>query len=142
MGAPFNPSATMGSSKIAAFAFIRQFIVEWQRGPSLSEIANAIGRSKDTARRAVRRLDHEGLIIRTPGERGIRLPDVPKLISRDEALARLRDEGFVIDEDVLHVSVPGPARPITTLPLLAKLDHIPDIDFSGDSHDIDRGRTG
>lgn len=99
----------MASFRLLVLAFVRDYIGQWQQSPSQGEIANATGSSRTSVRRAVKSLASDGLLLRTPGHRGLKLPSM-----REEALRQLRELGWLVDEDLMRVGRPG-ANP-TLLP--------------------------
>ena len=108
-------------------------------GPSLGEIARALGVTRKRVHDLVARLACDGRIQRQRGKaRSIR-----PLTAREEAIRQLRDDGFIIDEDILSIRTP-----LTNagLHLPPDLDHIPEWDGDGDGQDgqcaDERGRNG
>lgn len=97
----------MASRKLLMLAFIRAYIGRWGGSPSLSEIAEGTGSSRDGVKKALRALEAEGLILRRPGARGIALPD-----RLADAVRELRAHGFTVDDDILrHPFPPLPPKP-------------------------------
>lgn len=72
---PRKLSPEMVSFRALVLAFVRDYLTEWGQSPSYGEIAAGTGSNPTRAKRAVRSLAKEGLLIRTPGTRGLSLPD-------------------------------------------------------------------
>lgn len=120
MGAQFSLSPTMVSRKLAALAFIRDYIEQRGASPSLGEIAQALGvDDRKTAMKAVRALERDGHILRRPGPRGIMLPD-----RIAEALRQLRQAGFVVNEDILHPGAALSRATLSPLPLVPAFEDV------------------
>jgi DNA-binding MarR family transcriptional regulator len=85
---------TMVSVRLRALAFVHDYIGQWRNSPSLGEIAAAIGTDRTMAHRAVKSLVASGLLNKTPGVRGISLPD-----QEQEALRILARAGWAISPD-------------------------------------------
>ena len=65
----------MASFGALVLDFVRAYIERWGQSPSYGEIAAGTGSNPTRAKRAVRSLARAGLLIRTPGTRGLALPD-------------------------------------------------------------------
>ncbi|WP_375290896.1 LexA family protein [Qipengyuania sp.] len=98
----------MASFRLLALAFIRDYVGRTGQSPSYGEIAAALDSNRNRVRKAVKSLAEEGLIIRTPGHRGLALPSM-----REEAVRQLRALGWSVDEDA-EQAIP----PVTNPPLL------------------------
>ncbi len=122
MTGPAAATAT-GSRKAQALAFICDFIVERGHSPAMIDIARGLKVSKQRARTLVDQLIVDGDVERLVGaQRAITVPG----LARRAAIAQLRRDGFVVDEDVLAVS---PATlPKDNLSLVAIIEHLPDHD--------------
>ncbi|HEX7852304.1 MAG TPA: hypothetical protein VF503_01250 [Sphingobium sp.] len=132
MGIAVNPltlSPTMVSRKHQVLAFIEQYYAVHGIGPSLSEMANAVGTNKPRVADLIRRLEREGRLHRIPG----RARGVWPIAAHEAAIQLLRQRGFVVDIDILTVAPPPPVTN-EKLPLVPVLDHIPD-----DERDTDIG---
>lgn len=68
-------SPEMASFRALVLAFVRDYLTRWGQSPSYGEIAAGTGSNPTRAKRAVRSLAKAGLLIRTPGTRGLALPD-------------------------------------------------------------------
>ncbi len=68
-------SPGMACRRLQVLAFVRDYLGKWHKSPSQSEIAAGLGVARATVRRALRSLTAEGLLLRTPGERGLTLPE-------------------------------------------------------------------
>lgn len=111
-------NAEMASFRLLVLAFVREYINDMGASPSYGEIAAKLQSNRMRVRRAIRSLEREGLILRTPGPRGLSLPSM-----RDEAIRQLRELGFSVDEDVLAIRPPGVTHPPLRVP--PALDYIP-----------------
>lgn len=99
--APGRLTPDMASYRGHVLAFIRQYWDEWGQSPSYGEIVGALGGNRNRVKAAVLSLVRDRLILRTPGPRGLRLPD------QCEAAIRLLEElGFDIDPDARAVTNP------------------------------------
>ena len=107
---PDKLAPDMASFRLLVFAFVRDYISLMGASPSYGEIANKLKSNRTRVKRAVLSLVQDGLLLRTPGPRGLRLPTM-----RDEAIRQLRDLGWVVDEEVLRLGPPGVTNP-TLLP--------------------------
>lgn len=103
----------MASRRLLVLAFVRQYIERWKRSPSYGEIAAGVGVGRARAHQLVRRLVADGQLLRTPGPRGLSLPD-----KRDEAIRQLRELGWSVDEDVETVRRPYTHSKLLDLPPL------------------------
>lgn len=138
MGIELPLTATRSSRKQAVLEFIKRHYAERGASPSLNEIAAGLRTSKARVSAHVRQLALDGLITRVPGKHhGISLPDPAEHISQGDALRALRNMGWMIDIDALHLD--KPAVPNSSLPLIPDLDHIPDYVVGGISHDSEPG---
>lgn len=99
----------MASFRVLVLRFVRDYITRHQLSPSQGEIVNALDSNRTRVRHALRSLAEDGLILRTPGERGLKLPD-----EREAALRTLRALGYRIPD------APGP---VSTLPDGPELDY-------------------
>lgn len=106
----------MASFRVLVLRFVRQYITDNGLSPSQGEIAHAMGCSRARVREALRSLVKDGLILRSPGERGLRLPD-----EREAALRTLRALGYRIDPD--EAGDDGRTCPVSTLPGGPELDY-------------------
>lgn len=68
-------SPEMASFRALVLRFVRDYFAAWGQSPSYGEIAAALGSNRTRVRRAVLSLARAGLILRTPGTRGLALPD-------------------------------------------------------------------
>ncbi|MDP8995104.1 MAG: MarR family transcriptional regulator [Pseudomonadota bacterium] len=117
MGSPARLSPTMRSRKLQALDFIKRFFAQWGHSPTLSEIAAALGVSKQRASGLVERLSRERQIeVVASKPRGIRLPDRSGEFSEADVLLRLQQMGVHI---VGGLTEKG-------LPPLPELGHDPD----------------
>lgn len=93
----FQPSrltATMASQRLLVLDFVRGYFARWKASPSLGEIGNALQIDRKKVQRAIRSLAADGMLHRTPGPRGLSLPD-----SEAEAIRQLQALGWVVDAD-------------------------------------------
>lgn len=99
---------TMASFRLLVLAFIRDYIALMGQSPSYGEIAAKLESNRTRVRKAVKSLVADGLLLRTPGPRGLALPSM-----REEAVRQLRALGWHVDEDALLAH-----SPVTNPPLL------------------------
>ena len=112
----------MASFRLLVLTFIRDYIGQWGASPSYDEIAAALGSNRTRIKHAVRSLAKDKLILRTPGPRGLALPD-----TREEALRVLRSLGWEVMADASRIAPPeNVTHP--TLTAVPVLDYIPDTD--------------
>ena len=117
-------SPQMASRKLQVLAFIRAYYAAHGVGPSLSEMAAAIGSNRSRVQDAIRKLAAEGRIHRAPGQaRGVR-----PLSAQEEAVRHVRDAGYLvfdpalvplldIEMPVTKASLPGPSAHGHKVPL-------------------------
>lgn len=72
---PRKLTPEMASFRALVLAFVRSYLTEWGQSPSYGEIAAATGSNRTRVKRAVVSLERAGLLLRTPGTRGLALPD-------------------------------------------------------------------
>lgn len=111
---PRRLEPAMASFRLLVLAFVRQYISEHGEGPSYGEIAAKLDSNRERVRKAVKRLVKDGQLIRTPGERGLKLPGVI-----DESIRQLREAGWVINEEAREGYLPVP---VTIRPLLPPIE--------------------
>lgn len=68
-------SPEMASFRALVLGFVRSYLTEWGQSPSYGEIAAGLGSNRTRVKRAVVSLERAGLLLRTPGTRGLALPD-------------------------------------------------------------------
>lgn len=85
-------SATMASQRLLVLDFVRKYIARWGYSPSHGEIGAGLDIDRSRVRRAIRSLSADGLLIRTPGTRGLAIPD-----AEADALRQLRALGWIIN---------------------------------------------
>lgn len=105
---PAKLTAEMASFRLLVLAFIRDYWDEIGASPSYGEIAAGLESNRDRVRKAVKSLARDGLVLRTPGPRGIKLPSVI-----EESVRQLRELGWQVDEDLREAR-----SPVTNPPLL------------------------
>ena len=126
----------MASFRLLVLGFVRDYLDRHRVSPSQGEIRNGLRTTRTRVRDALRSLEKDGLIIRTPGKRGLSLPSL-----RDEAIRRLREMGFAVDEDIMQIT--RPRGPNSTLLPPASLDYVgPGLSLSqsGDQHGSESDR--
>ena len=74
---PLRLCPQMVSTRLLVLAFVGDYIAQWRASPSLGEIANSVGVSRSTVRKAVQRLVKSGALVKVPGHRGLSLPITP-----------------------------------------------------------------
>lgn len=89
---PPRLSATMASQRLLVLDFVRDYIDRWGGSPSLGEIGAALNIDRMRVKRAIRSLAADGMLRRTPGPRGLALPD-----AEADALRQLRALGWTIN---------------------------------------------
>lgn len=134
----------MASFRLLVLGFVRDYIGLMGASPSYGEVAAKLGSNRKRVMKAVQSLEREGLLIRTPGARGLRLPSL-----RDAAIRQLRDLGYIIDEDAklalppdswFEAYVPVTKRGLLTTPAL---DYLPEqMPPSGGSIEDLHGKAG
>lgn len=120
---PLRQRPEMASCKLLVLKFVRQYIADWAGSPSLGEIAHALGTNRTRVRRAIKRLEADGQLVRVPGPRGLSLPEEEPL-----AVRQLRARGWTINPGDRTATAPGSGPPsVTKEPLLppAELDYPP-----------------
>ena len=115
----------MASRRLLVLAFVREYIRDKGGSPSYGEIASKLGTNRERIRKAVNSLAREGLLLRTPGPRGLALPE-----ARDEALRVLGRLGYPLDaaSGAFMDRVPDSGLPVAPV-----LDYYPH-DTEGDWH--------
>ncbi|WP_370189288.1 hypothetical protein [Qipengyuania sp.] len=101
-------TAEMASFRLLVLTFIRDYWNDVGASPSYGEIAAGLDSNRDRVRKAVKSLNRDGLVLRTPGPRGIKLPSV-----LEESVRQLRELGWRVDEDLQEARAP-----VTNSPLL------------------------
>lgn len=96
---PPRLTAEMASQRLLVLDFVRAYIGRWCQSPSQGEIANALEIDRTKVWRAIRSLERDGFLLRTPGPRGLALPG-----AEDEALRQLRAHGWIINPGERHVA--------------------------------------
>lgn len=113
-------TAAMASQRLLVLDFVRQYFTRWGGSPSHGEIGAALDIDRSRVRRAIRSLTRAGLLMRTPGPRGLALPD-----AEAEAIRQLRASGWIVDAPGRH------AAKAALLPPAA-------LDYPGDEQQGDR----
>jgi SOS-response transcriptional repressor LexA len=129
MGAYSEVLPAKTSRKQQALDYISEYILEHGRSPAMGEIALALGVSDTRAKALVKKLAFEKMIERAAGAQ--RAITVPGLLER-QLLERMRSMGVVVNDDFKNGDRVLPL-PQGHLPLVAILEHIPDVD-AGDLH--------
>lgn len=124
---PAKLAPDMASFRLLVFAFVRDYIGLMGASPSYGEIAAKLTSNRKRVMKAIRWLEREGLVLRTPGPRGLKLPSM-----REEAVRQLRDLGWIVDEDA-KVAGPPTGLPVTKRTLLttSALDYHPERGTEG-----------
>jgi len=114
--------APKASRKAQVLAYIVDQLTHGGRSPSLEEISRELGVSKSRAKQLVRDLEFERRIRRVAGaQRAITVPGLERQI----AIARLRADGYTVNEDFMHVDPPCTH---VQLPIVAVIAHDADHD--------------
>ena len=118
----------MASLRLLALDFVRRYIGQWGASPSYGEIAAGLDTNRTRIRKAVKSLAADGLLLRTPGARGLALPE-----TRENALHVLRSLGWTVDASARAVAAPGVDPVVTNMPLQAPplLDYVPNAEARG-----------
>lgn len=106
----------MASFRLLVLAFVRDYVNCHGASPSYGEIAAGLDASKTRVKKAVLSLERSGLILRTPGARGLSLPS-----GRDAAIRELTALGFVVyppGHDTARDGPLGSNRPLLPEPEL------------------------
>lgn len=119
-GARLRPE--MASRRLLILDFVRRYITRWGFSPSQGEIAAHAGTNTKRVKDALRSLERDGLLKRTPGTRGLALPE-----TEAEALRMLGRLGWIIDADGGLALAPGKTVLKTTLQVAPVLDYIPEL---------------
>jgi len=132
-GDPLRLRPDMASLRLLALDFVRRYIGQWGASPSYGEIAAALDTNRTRVRKAVKSLAADGLLLRTPGARGLALPE-----TRESALHVLRALGWDVDGTTRAVRPPPGVVAVTNTPLQAMplLDYLPDapgVDNQGEA---------
>lgn len=104
LDAPVRLRPDMVSLRLHVLRFVRLYIGQHLYSPSQGEIAAALGTCRSRVKDAIRSLEREGLLLRTPGQRGLRMPS-----ERDAAIRVLRALGWTVAEAERMVAPPTPA---------------------------------
>lgn len=112
------------SRKQQALQFISKYILTNGRSPAMNEIAASLGVSDTRAKALVKKLASERMIERAAGAQ--RAISVPGLLER-HLIERMRSMGMVVDDDFTGIDHAMPL-PQGHLPLVALIEHIPDVD--------------
>lgn len=117
----------MASLRLLVLKFVSEYITEYDGSPSYGEIAAAMETSRTRIKKSVLSLVGTGHLLRTPGPRGLALPD-----AHEKAVRELEAMGFTLLS-------PG----VTNPPLLPppELDYIPE-QAAGDDQDDETGQAG
>lgn len=131
MASTLRLSPTSASLKRLALEFIKRYWADLGCSPSYGEIAAALGTNRERVRVIVHQLARDGEVKLTGGRRGILLPDLAERFSESDALRRLSELGWTHELGRLY---PPQSLTNSTMPLLAELRHIPDVDIGDIQH--------
>lgn len=106
---PARLTPAMASFKALVLGFVTEYIIRHRISPSQGEIIHALGSTRSRVRDALRSLERDRLILRTPGERGLALPS-----EKDQALRLLERLGWELRDGVL--ASPGADSPVSSVP--------------------------
>jgi len=126
---PRRLTAKMRSRKLQALDFIKRYFLEHGGSPSTSELAAALGVSKQRASVLIHELAEDQMIGRVAGKyRGLSLIEKGDETSEADVLLRLQREGWQIN---------GGERTLTKtgLPPLPELFHVPGRDSGAGNGD-------
>ena len=116
-------SPEMASFRALVLAFVRDYLTQWGQSPSYGEIAAGTGSNRTRVKRAVVSLERAGLLLRSPGTRGLALPD-----EIERARLTLERAGLL----------PAAAAPVTNPTLLPPAA----LDYPSDRNRSRRGKRG
>lgn len=97
----------MVSLRLHVLDFVRRYLGAWKVSPSYGEIAAALGTNRTRVKDAVKSLVAEGLLLRTPGPRGLAMPS-----EREAALRVLIALGWTVRKGSHEL-----IAPVTDFPL-------------------------
>lgn len=112
----------MASFRALVLDFVRDYIARWGQSPSYGEIAAGLASNRTRVKRALRSLELAGLLLRTPGTRGLALPD-----DIERARLTLERAGLL---------APGHGLPVTNPTLLPPAA----LDYPATGHRAKRGK--
>lgn len=127
-GQPMRLTPGMASLRLLVLRFVREYLGSWGASPSYGEIAAALDTNRTRVRKAVQSLAADGLLWRSPGPRGLALPE-----DLSGAMRLLTSHGYRV-EAVTH----------SPLPADAVLDYDPCGSVgvtSGEEEGVERGRS-
>ena len=102
----------MASFRGLVLVFVTDYLNDFGLSPSQGEIVNGVaGATRQRVRMALKSLAKDGLLIKVPGHRGLRLPT-----AREAARRVLIEEGYTIDEAKRLVAPPVKANTTPSLP--------------------------
>jgi len=139
MATALRLSPTSSNLKRLTLEFIKRYWAEFGSSPSYGEIAAELGTNRERVRVIVQQLGRAGEVVLTGGARGILLPDLADRFSESDALRRLRELGW--SHELGRLFPPQRILTNSTMPMLAELNHIPDVEI-GDNHNGHRRRAG
>lgn len=126
----------MSTRRDAALEFIKRRFAERGQGPSLGELAHALGTNKPRAAAILKALERAGLASWAPGGPGrrgvISLPDPLDQVSVGDALRVLRRATDVMGPGEVHRLFGAMMLPVTqtNLPMVAVLSHLDHVDVA------------
>lgn len=119
------------SRKAEVLAYIVDRIVRSGVSPTLEEIRGHLNVSKTRAQELVRKLELEGRVVRRPGaQRALTVPEIEA--ARRQMLEEMPAEGWTVGYGPRLYHPPDPCMHVH-LPMLAELEHIPDVEWPGSS---------
>lgn len=110
----------MASFRALVLDFVRTYLTRWGQSPSYGEIAAGLDSNRTRVKRAIISLEREGLLHRSPGSRGLRLP------SDIETARKVLERAGMIPPDVC----------VTNPTLLPP----PALDYPARDHQAERGK--
>jgi biotin operon repressor len=104
----------MVATRLLVLDFVHEYIERWRYSPSLGEIGAELGVSRKHVSKAIASLVDSGLLVKTPGPRGLALPD-----QRDTAIRLLSSMGFQVSrgQQVVTKSALLSPTPVEYIPL-------------------------
>lgn len=131
-------SPEMASFRALVLDFVKGYIDRWEQSPSYGEIAAGTGSNRTRVKRAVVSLERAGLLLRSPGTRGLALPD-----EIERARLTLARAGLLPGEGTRRpagpqggADTPSPTAGVTNPTLLPP----PALDYPAGRHRAKRGK--
>ena len=95
---------TMASRKNQILAFVRSYFAEHGESPSITEIARAANCARSRVQEAIRKLEREQKINRTPNKARSIIP----ISGHEEAIRQLEAAGFIVNPSTIEALPQAP----------------------------------